>query len=108
MKALRILLALTVALLAVGCARMPTESQSVVDLRPSISFRLLQPAAAWGEVFVDDLRVGRAGDYAEGEGALRILPGTHLLRVVKDGQVLLNEKIYLADGVNRTFILSVK
>lgn len=98
--------ALAVATIAVaGCVQMPTEKQSVADMRPGISFRTLDPASADARVLVDEVEAGRVGDYAEGKAALRVLPGTHLLRVVRGNEVLLNEKVYLGDGVNRVFIV---
>jgi hypothetical protein len=98
--------ALAVATIAVaGCVQMPTEKQGVADMRPSISFRTLDPASADARVLVDEIEAGRVGDYVEGKAALRVLPGTHLLRVVRGNEILLNEKVYLGDGVSRVFIV---
>lgn len=98
--------ALAVAMTVVaGCVQMPTEKQGIADMRPSISFRTLAPASADARVLVDEVEAGRVGDYLEGKAALRLLPGTHLLRVVRGDEVLLNEKVYLGDGVNRVFIV---
>jgi hypothetical protein len=36
---------------------------------------------------------------------VRILPGTHVLRVVLGAELVLEEKFYLGDGVNRAFIV---
>ena len=88
-----------------GCVQSPTEKQTISDLRPSISFRALDSSARAARVEVDGLDMGRVGEYIEGEGALRILPGTHLLRVTSGARVLLEDKIYLGDGVNRSFIV---
>lgn len=89
-----------------GCVQMPTEKQSVVDQRPQISFRIAHEGQAVARVFVDRLDMGMAGDYAEGKATLRVLPGTHLVEVRLGGQQLLNERIYLADGVSRSFGLN--
>lgn len=98
------------ALLAVvalsGCVQMPTETQSVVDQRPQISFQLNSDAQGAARVFVDRLDMGAAGDYAAGKGALRVLPGTHLVEVQLGAERLLNERVYLADGVSRAFRLN--
>ena len=88
-----------------GCVQMPTEKQQVADVRPSIAFRVLNAQAADARVYVDEIDVGAAGDFAEGQAALRVLPGTHLLRVARGSQVLLQEKVYLGDGVNRVFVV---
>jgi len=45
------------------------------------------------------------GSYLEGTASLRIISGTHQLRIVQGNQVLLDEKFYAGDGVNRTFIV---
>lgn len=92
--------------LITACVQMPTEKKTIVDMRPSISFRADNSLAHGARVVVDGLDMGRVGNYLEGEGALRILQGNHLLRVVHDSKILLEEKIYLGDGVNRTFTLS--
>lgn len=92
-------------LAAGGCTQMPTEKQSISDLRPQISFKVGDDRALYARVFVDGLDMGTVGDYAEGSAALRILPGNHVLRVALENQILLEEKFYLGDGVNRTFIV---
>ena len=89
----------------VGCVQYPTENQSVVDLRPQISFRFDAADVRMNEsrVLVDGLDSGRLGDFVDGKGALRILPGTHSIQVVSGSTVLLNERAYLGDGVSRPF-----
>jgi hypothetical protein len=97
----RVLAALALAALA-ACVSYPTEKQGVVDARPHISFRVASGAAG-ARVLVDGLDMGRAGDFAEGKAALRVLPGTHQLTVQEGRQVYISEKFYVADGVSRTF-----
>jgi hypothetical protein len=92
--------------LLVGCVQYPTERQSVVDQRPQISFRFEDSdAARLGEarVLVDGLDSGRLGDFVDGRGSLRVLPGSHTIRVVNGSVVLLDERVYLGDGVARPF-----
>ncbi len=98
------LLALTLTAL-LGCVQFPTERQSVVDLRPQISFNFDPADARMSEarVLVNGLDSGRLGDFMEGKGALRVLPGTHAVRVVSGSEVLLDERAYLGDGVARPF-----
>jgi hypothetical protein len=98
--------ALVLALTA-ACVQMPTEKNGTPDMRPQISFRM-DPASsplASGRVLVDNLDMGAAGDFVEGKNALKILPGTHQLRVVSNGQVVLDERFYAGDGANRSFVL---
>ncbi len=102
---------LAAAILAAGaasigaCTQFPTEKQAVVDNRPSLAFRTEGYRAAGARVLVDNLDMGSVDDYREGEGALRILPGTHQVRIVSGAEVLLDEKLYVGDGVNRTLIV---
>ena len=91
----------------VGCVQYPTERQSVVDLRPQISFRFDPADARMNEarVLVSGLDSGRLGDFMDGKGSLRVLSGMHSVQVVSGADVLLNERAYLGDGVARPFIV---
>jgi hypothetical protein len=66
-----------------GCVQYPTERQSVVDLRPQISFRFDPADARLNEVrvLVDGLDSGRLGDFVDGKGALRVLSGSHGVQI---------------------------
>ena len=88
-----------------GCTQMPTEKQSVSDMRPQISFKAADTQHHSARVFVDGLDMGALSTYLEGIAALRIVSGTHQVRVMHGSQVLLDEKFYAGDGVNRTFII---
>lgn len=99
------LVAAVASVMVSGCVQMPTEARQVADLRPGISFQAQSSRAASSQVFVDGLNVGSVADYLDGKGILRVLPGTHVLRVVDGASVLLEEKVYLGDGVNRAFIV---
>jgi len=89
-----------------GCVQMPTESQSVVDQRPQISFQIANEGQQAARVLVDRLDMGAVGDYVAGKAALRVLPGTHVVEVRLGSQQLLNERVYIADGVSRSFRLN--
>lgn len=92
---------------SVGCVQYPTEKQSVVDQRPQITFRFdpLDIRLVDARVLVDGLDSGRLGDFADGKGALRVLPGTHNIRVLLGAAVILEERAYIGDGVVRPFIV---
>lgn len=94
--------------LTTGCVvQLPTERQSVVDLRPQITFRFDPADARMSEarVLVDGLDAGRMGDFLDGRGSLRVLPGSHIVRVVSGAEVLLDERVYVGDGVTRPFVV---
>lgn len=93
------------ALIVGGCTQMPTEKQSISDMRPQISFKAADDRARSARVIVDGLDMGVVGDYVEGSTSLRVLSGTHSLRVIMGNQIALDEKFYVGDGTNRTFIV---
>ena len=89
----------------IGCVQYPTERQSIVDLRPQISFRF-DPAdtrMAQARVLVNGLDSGRMLDFFDGAGSLRVSSGTHIVQVINGSEVLLNERAYVGDGVARPF-----
>jgi hypothetical protein len=92
-----------------ACVQMPTEKQSVVDQRPQITFRVNgdQQRIAGARILVDDLDMGSVQDFLDGQASLRVLPGTHLIKVQAGSSILLMERTYLGDGVVRPFNLNV-
>ena len=96
--------AAAIAAAAVGCVQMPTEKHSIVDQRPQISFRVSDPQRVAGaRVLVDELDMGSVQDFLDGQAGLRVLPGTHVVKVLSGDTVLLLERAYLGDGVLRPF-----
>lgn len=94
--------------LAACTIQLPTEKQEVADLRPQISFSMADPGdepAAY-HVFVDGLDMGVAQAYLAGRTALKVLSGTHVVKVERNGVLALEQRIYLGDGATRTFVLS--
>ena len=88
-----------------GCTQLPTEKQSISDMRPQISFRAQGESVQSARVLVDGLDLGAVGDFLDGVAAVRVLPGMHKLSVTLGPTVLLDEKVYLGDGVSRSFIV---
>lgn len=91
-----------------ACVQMPTETRSVVDQRPQITFRINgdQQRAANARVLIDELDMGRVSDFLDGQASLRVLPGTHVVKVQANGTTLLMERAYLGDGVVRPFVVN--
>ena len=89
-----------------GCVQMPTEKAGIVDVRPQISFRLIDDSVRPARVIIDGMDMGAVADFMDGVATLRVLPGTHALRVTFMGAALLDEKFYLGDGTQRTFTVS--
>lgn len=102
---IRMLLIVLVTLLASACTQLPTEKQSVTDMRPQLSFKIMDDGLRDATVFVDGLAMGSVGQYGEGIAALRVISGNHHIRIDLNGRVLVEEKLYIGDGVNRTILV---
>ena len=92
-------------LLASGCTQLPTEKSGVSDMRPQLSFKVESEALLSSRVRVDGLDVGSVADYLAGKSALRVLPGTHQVQVYSSQGIFLDEKVYVGDGVSRSFLV---
>ncbi len=88
-----------------GCTQLPTEKQSISDMRPGLSFKAQNSDLLEGRVMLDNLDMGQAREYQEGYAMMRILPGPHLLAIYLNGQKIYEEKIYASDGVNQTILI---
>lgn len=88
-----------------GCTQLPTERQGVTDMRPQLSFKYENPSFEGGRVLVDGLDVGSVGDYRDGKASLKVLPGMHVVRIVIGNQIVIEEKVYMGDGVNRAILV---
>jgi hypothetical protein len=108
MKGAIIAATLLLVALGAGCVQMPTEKREVVDLRPQLTFRIASRAfdPAQLRVYVDNLDMGFVSSYLEGQATLRVLPGSHLVRVEDAGRTVFNERVYVADGVTRTLLIN--
>ena len=78
-----------------GCTQFPTEKQSVSDMRPSLSFKVMNDSLLSARILVDGLDMGSIEEFKENTASLRVLSGPHLIRVELNGNALVNEKIYL-------------
>lgn len=87
-----------------GCVQMPTEKQAEVDLRAQISFQLASERAHTAIVWLDGLDMGYANQFPENVASLRILSGTHHLRLLSGKETLLDERFYIGEGVHRIFV----
>lgn len=94
-------LGLVVAMMS-ACTQMPTEKQSVTDMRPQLSFKIFDEGLRGARIYIDGLDMGSIGDFAEGAASLRVLSGSHQIRIEMNGRVIVDEKVYAGDGVNRT------
>lgn len=90
-----------------SCVQLPTEKQGVVDLRPQISFKVdgANALLTSSRILIDGIDVGAASEFLDGVNSLKILPGTHQIKVVTDGRTILEERFYVGDAVRKSFTL---
>jgi hypothetical protein len=103
------LAALAAAFLALACVQTPATRASIADTRPTISFRVASDPLFMRAV-VDGLDLGPVSDYLDGgkDGpgrALKILPGAHVLRVERWGILIIEERLYVADGTSKVILV---
>ena len=108
-RAFMLLSILALASLFTACVQMPTETASTVDMRPQISFRVDGDAASM-HVLVDGLEMGLVSNYLDGGAkggghVLRVLSGTHILKVMVGDSVIHEEKLYVGDGVSKIILI---
>ena len=89
-----------------ACVKQPTSSEKVIDDRPAITFKSQSGALRPGdELYVDNLPVGDAWRYQSGRSALRILSGSHLIAVKRNGETVFEQTIYVGDGAVKEIIV---
>ena len=100
-------LVMSVVLCTSACIQMPSEKQEVSDLRPQLSFSLSDPSDSANayRVYVDGLDMGSAASFLSGRNGLKVLSGSHVVRVEGRGRVMVEERIYLGDGAIRTILI---
>ena len=100
-------IALWLALSTAACIQLPTEKQEVADLRPQLTFALSDPDDRPGlyRIHVDGLDMGSIENYLTGKNGIKVLSGTHVIKVEGRGRVVVEERIYLGDGATRTILI---
>lgn len=96
---------LLAALLVFGCSQIPTEKQSAVDMRPQISFKIVNENVRGARVLVDGLDMGSVDEYQENQAALKVLPGKHVVSIVQRDQLVYEESIYVGHGISRAIVV---
>ena len=96
----RLAVVLCLGIAPVACIQPPTSTASVSDMRPGLAFKT--SGALDAAIFIDGQNVGTVGQYLEGEALLRVLPGTHQVQVMRGSAMLVDQRVYVADGVNKT------
>lgn len=105
-KYLAFILVSSLLLFLAACVKQPTLSENVVDDRPAITFKSQSGALRPGdEVYVDNLPVGDAWRYQSSKAALRILSGSHLIEVKRNGEIVFEQTIYVGDGAVKQILI---
>jgi hypothetical protein len=61
--------------------------------------------AQTSRVILDGQDMGSIQQFTDGVNSLKVLPGTHQLQILNGSLVLLEERFYVADGVNKSFVV---
>lgn len=88
-----------------GACQLPSEHVVISDSSAGLSFRVPADSDAAYEVYVDGLLMGKARDFREGEAILKVLPGSHVVKIVSNGQVVMEDKVYVASGANKVLVV---
>lgn len=91
--------------LTAACSQMPGEKSVHSDRRPQISFKTDSTRALAARIELDGQDAGPLSDYLDGTASIRLRPGSHVLRVWHGSEILLNERLHLSDGAQRTFLI---
>ncbi|MGI9279637.1 MAG: hypothetical protein ACR2PX_08395 [Endozoicomonas sp.] len=83
-----------------GCVNTPTEMAGVKDDRPYIMF---SGVTSTDMIRLDGIQMGKASDYIQDKSGMRIEPGTHRIEVLREGEIVLEQKFYLSRGSSKTF-----
>ena len=106
---MKIYLIALLSLFVFGCAlKAPVTSAQVVDDRPRISFNVSKYNPRDLELFVDQVSYGSLSKYladndSGAEGALRVIPGKHLIEVRMDRTIVFDATDYFGEGTLRIF-----
>lgn len=101
---MRILSVLMLVALISAC-QLPSEQAVISDSSAGLSFRVMAEQNAGYEIYVDGLLMGQAHEFKEGEAILKVLPGSHVIKVISNGQVVMEEKVYVASGANKVLVV---
>lgn len=89
-----------VAIMLAGCSYPAPTVISTPDNRSSIA---VSNAPVGAVLIVDGLDMGAASLYDGKQKVLLVEPGTHRVRITKDGDTLISEKLFLGENQLKTF-----
>jgi len=96
-----------VSLMLFACHQMPSETRVVSDNSAGLSFSLSADVSDNNyQVFVDGLAMGNVKQFLADQNILKIVSGSHIIRIEKNGREVLKEKIYVSAGTNKVLVVS--
>ena len=97
------LMGLLASALLAGCS-YPVETANTVDNRPQVTFKTQHDASEM-VLYIDGEAMGTVNDYCAGKATLRVVSGTHEIKVRFPNGTIHVERIYVADGVTKTVVI---
>lgn len=94
-----------------GCiSTEAVKSSSVIDDRPMIKFEIegTKNTDEAISIYINNLYMGNAQDYLSNDKYMKIIPGTHALRLETNNKVILSQKIYIGEGSTKTITINLK
>jgi hypothetical protein len=106
---------LTIVFLAIfiglmyGCSSTnPTQTSTTTDDRPTLMFNFegIIPVGPVN-IYIDDIYMGDALKFKQGELGLKIIAGSHFIRIEHQNTIVLEEKVYVGRGSTKVININV-
>ena len=95
MKYIYVILLLVLTVTLCSCA-MPVTSVKTIDDRPALAIKNAPEGAV---LFVDGLNMGLAGQYDGDPKTLTVESGTHLVKIVVNGDAVFERKVFVESSL---------
>jgi len=93
-----------------GCSpTSPIQTSLITDDRPVIMFKFEdQEPKEPVNIYIDNLYMGDALKFKEGELGLKIISGTHALKVEHKNTIILEKKLFVGKGATKTININLQ
>lgn len=96
---MRIVVAIALFCLGSICCKAPNTTVRAVDGRSTLK---VVGAPVGAILCLDGRQMGGAEDFAGDPNVLAVEPGTHLIEIKKDGQILISQRVFFGGGEMRS------
>lgn len=109
-RLMRFFSTLSLSIFLFACAgTQPTTTSTIVDDRPVLVFEFENTVPSDAvEIYVDNLPMGKAQDFLAGSHGLKVIPGTHVIRLQLSGNTIYERNLYLGEGATKTVYVHTK